>query len=351
MNTRDDRHEDHLYLPDLCNVRRVFAVVVAAELLAYVLSLSPSTGPEGRWQRWMMASLFIQWVALSSTALLCMARRLMRCWSQTATTLYSFGLVLAVTVLVSEAAYWIGRHIQLFPRGDWHGQFLIRNLTISAIVTVVTLRYFYVQHQLRRNTQAEAYARLQALQARVRPHFLFNSMNTIASLTRSDPALAEEVVEDLADLFRVNLADARTRIPLAEELALTRRYLHIERLRLGERLAVDEDLAALPADAAIPMLTLQPLVENAVYHGIEPLAQGGTIRISGRREAGGAVAITVANPVPEAAPPRRDGHHLALDNVRQRLAAHYGKAGKLAVEETADCYRVTVTLPYERATT
>ncbi|HKJ21718.1 MAG TPA: histidine kinase, partial [Gammaproteobacteria bacterium] len=184
MYTRDDRQYDQLYLPDLCNVRRVFAVVIAAELLAYVLTLSQSPSPEGRWQRWMMASLFIQWVALSSTALLCLARRLMRHWSRLATTLYSFGLVLAVTVLVSEGAYWIGRHAHLFPRGDWHGQFLIRNLTISAIVTVVVLRYFYVQHQLERNIQAEAHARIQALQARVRPHFLFNSMNTIASLTR-----------------------------------------------------------------------------------------------------------------------------------------------------------------------
>ena len=282
MIVPNEHRAEELYLPDFCNVRMVLAMVVGAELLAYLLSLSATRGGESRWDGLIMTSLFVQWVALASIAVLCACRRLMEGWRDMTTTLYSFGLVLAVTVVVSEAAYWGGAYLDMFPvRQGWHGEFLIRNLTISAIVTTVALRYFYVQFQLKKNIQAEAHARIQALQARVRPHFLFNSMNTIASLTRSDPALAEEVVEDLADLFRVNLADARTRVPLGEELALTRRYLHIEQLRLGERLTVEEDTAGVPQDAAIPMLTIQPLVENAVYHGIEPLPEGGAIRAAG----------------------------------------------------------------------
>jgi len=346
----NEHRPEGLYLPNFCNLRMVLAMVVAGELLAYVLSLSSAPGGEGRWYGLIMTSLFVQWVALSSIALLCVCRRLMDGWRDLVTTLYSFGLVLAVTVVVSEAAYWGGAYLKLFPaREGWHGEFLIRNLTISAIVTTVALRYFYVQFQLKKNIQAEAHARIQALQARVRPHFLFNSMNTIASLTRSNPALAEEVVEDLADLFRVNLADARTRVPLGEELALTRRYLHIEQLRLGERLTIEEDTAGVPLDAAIPMLTIQPLVENAVYHGIEPLPQGGTVRLRASLDRDGNIIIKVANPQPVAAAKRRPGNRLALDNVRQRLAAHFGGRGKLTLDDNDRYYEATLTLPYEKA--
>lgn len=353
MIVPNEHRPEGLYLPDFCNLRMVLAMVVAAELLAYVLSLSSVPGGAGRrWDGLIMTSLFVQWVALASIALLCACRRLMEGWRDTTTTtLYSFGLVLAVTVVVSEAAYWGGAYLGLFPMGEggWHGGFLIRNLTISAIVTTVALRYFYVQFQLKKNIQAEAYARIQALQARVRPHFLFNSMNTIASLTRSDPALAEEVVEDLADLFRVNLADARTRVPLEEELALTRRYLHIEQLRLGARLTIEEDTSDAPRDVAIPMLTIQPLVENAVYHGIEPLPQGGVVRLEARRGGDGNIVITVANPQPPAEVIRRPGNRLALDNLRQRLSVHFGGRATLTVDDTTGRYVATLALPYEKA--
>ena len=352
MIVPNESRDEALYLPDFCNVRMVLAMVVAAELLAYVLSLSSAPGGAGRWDGLIMTSLFVQWVALASIALLCACRRLMEGWRDTTTTtLYSFGLVLAVTVVVSEAAYWGGAYLGVFPmsEGERHGEFLIRNLTISAIVTTVALRYFYVQYQLKKNIQAEAHARIQALQARVRPHFLFNSMNTIASLTRSDPALAEEVVEDLADLFRVNLADARTRVPMAEELALTRRYLHIEQLRLGERLKIEEDTAGVPLDAAIPMLTIQPLVENSVYHGIEPLPQGGTIRLAAHQDQDGNIVISVANPRPPTEVIRRPGNRLALDNVRQRLGVHFGGRARLTLDDAEGRYVATLTLPYEKA--
>lgn len=358
--TRESTHEivmskpqndpDNVYLPDFCNIRMVFAMVVAAELLAYILALSHTSGLHSQWHRLIVISLFVQWVVLPATALLCISRRFMVNRHHAAVTLYSFALVTAVTMVVSEAAYWLGQHTDLIlaAREGWYSEFVIRNLTISAIVTAVALRYFYVQHQLKKNIEAEADARLQALQARVRPHFLFNSMNTIASLTRSQPALAEEVVEDLADLFRVNLADARTRIPLKEELALTRRYLHIEQLRLGERLQVMEDLQ-VPDDADVPMLTIQPLVENAVYHGIEPHPDGGTICIKGWLGDDGNIVITVSNPHPGQDHGRqRQGHHMALDNVRQRLHAHFADQGRLTVQHGDQSYEVTLTFPYQR---
>ena len=136
----------------------------------------------------------------------------------------------------------------------------------------LALRYFYVTHEWRRNVELQAQARVHALQARIRPHFLFNSMNTIAALTRSNPARAEEAVQDLADLFRANLSEKRNQIPLADEIDIARTYQRIEQLRLGDRLQVEWEVDALPRDALVPGLTLQPLLENAIYHGIEPRA-------------------------------------------------------------------------------
>ena len=151
---------------------------------------------------------------------------------------------------------------------------LARNAGIAVIVTALVLRYFFVTHQWQKHVRAEALSRIQALQARIRPHFLFNSMNTIAALTRSDPKRAEEAVEDLADLFRATLRDSHSPLRLKEELELTRIYQRIEALRLGDRLAVRWDVGALPMRAFVPGLTVQPLLENAIYHGIEPLAGG-----------------------------------------------------------------------------
>ena len=169
-------------------------------------------------------------------------------------------------------------------------------MLIAAIVGALALRYFYVTHQWRRSIELEARARIRALQARIRPHFLFNSMNTIAALTRSDPALAEAAVEDLADLFRVSLNDARAQITLAEEIEIARTYQRIEQLRLGDAAArCDWDVAALPARAIVPSLLLQPLLENAIGHGIEPLPHGGTVDVRGRLERD-AIVIEVTNP-------------------------------------------------------
>ncbi|MCB1575667.1 MAG: histidine kinase, partial [Xanthomonadales bacterium] len=179
-------------------------------------------------------------------------------------------------------------------------EFVLRNMAISGIVGALALRYFFVQHQYRARVESETDARIQALQSRIRPHFLFNSMNTIASLTRSDPRLAEQVTEDLAALFRVSLSDARVPVTLAEEVELATQYLRIEQQRLGERLRIDVDMRDLPQSARLPALIIQPLVENAVYHGIEPSTEPGLVEVHGRltddKEA--SMEIVVRNSMP-----------------------------------------------------
>ena len=187
----------------------------------------------------------------------------------------------------------------------------MRSLGLCAIVAALLLRYLYLHYLWRRQVEAEAQARFEKLQARIRPHFLFNSINTIANLTHTDPGLAEELLQDLADLFRAALGKSGERATLEEELELSRRYLHIEKQRLGERMEILWDVEELPGDAALPPLILQPLVENAVYHGIQPARRPGVIRIGGRYRRG-RVNLSVRNSLPEdppSGPPQRRQPH------------------------------------------
>ncbi len=337
-----------VFLPDFCNVRVVFVVVVLSELLALVLALAPPRNLSDPWGDLSLVSLSIQWVALSGAGLLCALRGRLARLGDTRAGWVSYALLLLVTLAVSEAAYrllqWQG--LQYGGVREGHAAFVLRNLVIAAIVAAVVLRHLYVQHQWRRNLQAEAHARLQALQARIRPHFLFNSMNTIAALTRERPEIAETAIEDLADLFRAALSDARRRVGLGEEIDMARRYLRIEGLRLGERLRVEWRTDDLPANLPVPPLLLQPLFENAVYHGIEPRPEGGAIQVEAHRE-GGAVVLVLRNPLPPpgSATRRRDGHRIALENIRERLALAYGEAAALSVRTTDGHFEVRLRLP------
>jgi two-component system sensor histidine kinase AlgZ len=328
----------------------VLGVVVVAELVALTLTLA-------RFDQVFLTelariSMFLQWLGLTSAGVLCYSRRWLARLSVPQSTGAVFALLLANTAVISELALWLGTAFgdggitsTLFPSDHW--PFLLRNAGICLIVTALLLRYFFVTHQWQKHVRAEAHSRIQALQARIRPHFLFNSMNTIAALTRSDPQRAEEAVEDLADLFRATLRDSHSPLRLKEELELTRIYQRIEALRLGERLSVRWDVAALPMRAFVPGLTVQPLLENAIYHGIEPLERGGTVTVSGR-VVDGDVELTVSNPVaPKGGPgAERFGNRLALDNIRQRLDLAFGGRGSLTVEQQPDSYRVTVRFPY-----
>ena len=341
------------YLPDFCAPGSVLAVVLIAELVAMLLTLARFGLSANFWPDLARTSLFLLWVALGTAAVLCVVRpRLTRLDVRRGSAI-ALGIILAVTAIVTEAAWWLaataGRLLGL-GAGDLgadHAAFLLRNLFVGAIAGGLALRYFYVSQQWRRNVEAEAAARVLALQARIRPHFLFNSMNTIASLARSDPAQAEEAVTDLAELFRASLRETRERIPLEEELDITRTYARIEGLRLGDRLRLDWRLEALPGAALVPALVLQPLVENAVYHGIEPLAGGGTIVVRGVSD-GRYVELTVENPVDATRPQREGGSRIGLDNVRQRLDLTFPGEGTLRWSESDGRFTATLRFPVER---
>ena len=207
----------------------------------------------------------------------------------------------------------------------------------------VGLCLYYLDLLQRAYSPAIAEARLQALQARIRPHFLFNSLNAVLSLIRSQPQRAEAALEDMAELFRVLMADNRELVPLSQEIALCRQYLNIEKLRLDQRLQCEWQLADMPADIMIPPLILQPLLENAVYHGIEPQAQGGVIHIEIKPD-GSSLLLRLSNPLP----PRSDkagGNKMALNNIRERLRLHYDLEAQLRQYEANQRYIVEITMP------
>lgn len=346
---KTDSDIDKLFLPNLCGIRAVFFVVLIAELFAFFLALAPMNIPTNqRWNQLGLISLFVQWCALASCSILCLFRPYLARFSNIKAGIFSYIIILSVIAIITELTYYFiyEKSSELYPF-NWHLQFFLRNIAIGAILTGPILRYFYIQNQWRRNVRAETEARVQALQSRIRPHFLFNSMNTIASLTRSNPEKAEMAVENLADLFRVSLSDARKQVPLEEEIELCHRYIEIEQLRLGDRLDVKWDLDT-PKNAMVPALLLQPILENAIYHGIESQTDGGSIQIIGKLK-GKQIEFTITNSLPDKnSTQRQHGNHLAQENVRERLNALYAKRGKLDISENDDNYQVTLQFPYEK---
>ena len=222
---------------------------------------------------------------------------------------------------------------------------MLTQLTIAGILGGLVLRYFYVQQRLRIQEQAELQSRIQALQSRIRPHFLFNSMNIIASLIATDPETAETVVEDLSELFRASLNDAGNQVPIDDELDLCQRYIRIEALRLGDRLKLEWHIQKPTTPVKIPLLTLQPLLENAIYHGIQPLPEGGTIAVA-LTYVDDIVEITITNPLP--APGRRhesEGNRMALQNIRSRLSVLYGDRADLTTQVDEDSFVTCLKFP------
>ncbi len=343
-----DASEYSRFLPDLCNSKNVFLVVLTSELLAIILTVAPGVEINSFWTRLALISLFVQWVSITGVVLLCYARSFFERDSLIVSAILAYCTLLILTLIFSWISIWILHALNMNLGDGWAGDFLRRNLVISAIVSAVVLRYFYIQSQWRRNTEAEAQARIQALQARIRPHFLFNSMNTIASLTRTQPKEAETAVEDLAYLFRVSLAEKNV-LTLAEEIEVTEGYLNIEKHRMGERLQVDWKIDPdVDLKTEVPALVLQPLVENSLYHGIEPLTEGGVVTINIENNKSG-IVVSVSNPLTEDSNQRKHkGNQMAQDNIRQRLALAYDTENPLKVDATDSSYTVSFKIPRQK---
>ena len=338
------RKSSEFYVPDLCRVRAVFMLLITSELMVLVLSVVQAKADWIDWNYFGLLSLFVQWTVLTSAALICLLRNWLARLSVTRAT-----LAMVIIVLLDVLAFGLFADSVLYPQpgvSGWQG--IAKKLLLALLITLMVLRYFYLQHQWQQQREAEMQARLAALQARIHPHFLFNSMNTIASLIAVNPDRAEDAVLDLSELFRASLRTDDQLIPLNRELELCQRYLAIESLRLGERLQLEWDIQPGLGQQVIPPLTLQPLVENAIYHGIQPRPEGGVIRVEVSAK-DHFVYLLVQNPAPESTERQHQGNRVALSNTQARLQALFGEPAVLKHSRQGNTYTVTLRLPRRSA--
>ena len=337
-------------IPDFCRGRTILILAFAMEMIAIVFTLASNARGEEALFRLALLSLYLQWVGLCSAALLCWTRRWLGVTRPSTVFFLAWSLLVLVSVAISATAYEVCSSVPILPNfpDETRGAFILRSSIIDAIVSLLLLRYFWLRQQWRGQVQAEGESRYQALNARIQPHFLFNSLNSIAALIATRPLEAETLVVDLSDLFRASMKKHAERVPLSEEIALVKAYLRIEQMRMGERLRVEWDVPDELMNWRVPMLVIQPLVENAVHHGISRLREPGTLRIR-VCEMQSKLVVEVENPTPPEDVENKRGNRIAVDNIAQRLQLIYGDSALLELgldrEREAPIFRARLTLP------
>lgn len=337
-----------VWLPDFCALGTVLPLLFGAQGVALVAVLAPGGQAPSLWRSLGLACLFACWLSVLMATVLCAAKTPLRrlpAWPGSMLVLLLAGLL---GIGCAQVAIFVAPLLDLHLDGSG---FALRVAALAMLVVGVVLRYGYVREQWQRQTEAKARAELDALQARIRPHFLFNTLNAITSLVHSAPHQAETALLDLADLLRAALRAGSALVELNQEVELARRYLAIEQMRLGERLQVDIEMEPSLGSLRLPALILQPLVENAVLHGIARLPAGGTVSLQAWTEDGKA-QLRIHNPCPP--PSATDtgvhaGHGIALDNVQHRLHAGLGAQARLQVARGPQSYTVILELPLEPA--
>lgn len=324
-------------LPNFRNLGATLRIVLLVNGAVLLASLAQALSLQDAAQRFVDSSGYFQPVLLSCLLLLFALNPLLArlAYWQGASAVIWLAALAAVAILL------LGGELYASPmdKGSFHAW---RNGLLSAACAAALLAYFKLRAQAL--SPALHNARLQALQARIRPHFLFNSINAVLSVVRADPKRAETALEDMSDLFRMAMADNQDMVPLHQEVELSRQYLALEQLRLGERLTVNWHIDPALNKALIPPLMLQPLLENAVYHGIEPLERGGAIDITLQRS-GKELHMSVRNPKCVQGK-HHNGNKMALENIRERLALQFDVEAQYAVESSNDFYLVHLQMPY-----
>lgn len=323
-------------LPNMRNLGVILRILIIVNLALSMVAYTLSTDAVDFLMQMAVISALAQPILLASILALYCADTILSKLKFPFSVLAAMSLVLLSSLLVQRffTAFLLFSDLPT----------LSRVLFGSFAISTLCWYYFHLLH--RAQTPAVIEARLQALQARIRPHFLFNSINAVLSLIRSQPKQAETALEDMADLFRVLMADNRELVPLAQEIGLCRQYLALEKLRLNERLNVQWQVDNMPPDAMIPPLILQPLLENAVYHGIEPLAEGGTISIQIYTKSN-EIHLVLKNPS-NMQINHHQGNKMALNNIKERLALHFDLEAALSSKQVLGEYVVHIRLPHQK---
>ncbi|MFC3816503.1 sensor histidine kinase [Lysobacter sp. GCM10012299] len=315
-------------------------VVLAGEGLAVVLALAPGIGLD-RWVYFGLTSMVIQWVALLTLGGLYLLRHQLSDYRPQRLTYVALGLLLLSTWLVAGLSWLTVRELWPLTQGGWTSLFL-RLTGICLTVGFLGVAAFQNHWRGKLHAVRAKQSELLALQARIRPHFLFNTLNTGAALVHRQPEEVERLLLDLADLFRAALAGPHD-ISLEDELALARRYLEIEQLRFGDRLQVDWQLPREIPAVTVPALSIQPLVENAIRHGIERRAEGGQIEIAVTTTPETTI-VRIINPLASGGG-QNPGHHVGLNASQVRIEALTGGRGSVITQQEGKRFIATVRLP------
>ncbi len=338
------------WLPDFCRRTRIMAMLGMAEMVVVVVALWPGEASKLPFAQFLSASAFALWIAIAVSVMLCMSRQALSRLTPVLGVTASLGLSAAISVAAAGIVYALFTALGKPPVEVSFWRFVSASAAIAVLITASAMRYFYVSDRWALQLNANARAEADALQARIRPHFLFNSMNLIASLVRTDPVVAERAVLDLSDLFRAALGVSEGESTLAQEVELARRYLAIESLRLGERLQVRWRMKEpLPWEQRLPHLVLQPLVENAVLHGISRLPEGGLLEIDLSVDAD-TLSVTVTNPaLPPDSPVLRlqQGSGHAQRNIAYRLQYAFNSRARLTSEWKEGVYTCVMAVPIQ----
>lgn len=335
------RSRDSLTPPDLCSPGALIVHLLLGALIALILTLGGDGWLDDFWISFGLTLLFVQWAILITVMLLCRVARaglIRSAWALSLLFPLTAGLVTTLSTLLLSWAGWL---LTDLPTG-W---LTLRNGVLAALLAFAFARYLVLQADWRERVATDSRARLDALQARIHPHFLFNALNTVSELVHGRPQQAEEALLDLSDLLRSGLR-VDSEHTLQEELDLIRAYLRIETLRLGSRLqvvwSIDEHI---DMNQVRPALLIQPLVENAVLHGIAPNPQGGQLKITVSMIRFGRIRVRIENPMAPDGAHRRASNGTALDNIRQRLALAYEEGAQLKADQVGSVFRATLTLP------
>ncbi len=331
-----------VYPPSFCTWKLLFTVMVITEVSIVLVGMGRGGFPG--WEWFGMASVYAQWMALFCASGVCVMSGWTSRWSARGAWIGTWLIVVLLATIFSSATWLAFGRTALSASSDQPLMFVLKSTFSVALVAVVFFRYLLVRSRWQSELIAQAEARVQALQARIRPHFLFNSLNTVASLIPADPENAEAALLDLADIFRGSMRPADQLISLGDELQLARQYLDMEKRRLGDRLEIDWRVDELPPGASVFPLMLQPLLENAVGHGIQSHPEGGKIVVYGRSE-GDQIVITIGNPI-AAEGSEQEGHGMAIDNIRERLRLAFGSRANLLTNQDADQFYAVLSVPY-----
>ena len=327
---------------NICQKRVIIRVLLLSQLLALLLSLAPGAWGQDFWLGWLLVSFCLLWVSLVSLLLLCVCTKIFLMVRPRILLMLGVFILLAVTSLFSYLAYpllsaWGGLHDL-----SQHA-FTLNSLAFVSVLAVLGSLYINLYLDGIERVQAQASAELMALHAQIRPHFLFNCLNTVAELIHDSPKEAEQATLNLASLFRAAL-DADGMSSLAAEIELSKKYVELESWRFGQRLQVNWALPLELPHLSMPVLMLQPLIENAIRHGIEPLPQGGVVNVTitlGRQW----LTIIISNPV--TASIDSEGAGVALTNIDRRLKLWFSEQAQMSSGVYQGVYRVKLTLPLE----